>query len=1053
MNRHELTKAAAALAVAALATAASGERRPMALMVMVDGMRADAVESGSMPNLAQLRAGRWQRGYRAAWSVEGSTAPGPAPSSAPNHASIATGVTQAEHGVISNGVAASGVISTGNYADYPTWLQRVVDARPGATALFAYTWDQDADLGPADGVEFLHGADASNAAALATRLAAADAPDATMLFLDDVDHAGHAYGFFPMSNEYKAALSTADAQIGTLLAAIAGRDTFADEDWLILVTSDHGGYDLRHGQITVGRQAHTVPLIIAGRNVAAGRIPGIPANYDVAASALAHFGIAAEGLRCVRRDLATTVDAPRSLSDGLAAYLPFDASTTANEAAASGVSPVEFNTPSNALSLAAGGAVGAKYLDIPAGSFLKLTGSDTSSLSFEDGNKSFAITLWAKMAAPGGGDPVLVANKQWSGTVKGVVIYAGYSKLPASLKHADGSNYRGVGLNAGSGGGSQTTDRLDMGPFDYEGADTWTFYAVTRSAEGVVTLYQGRNDGTLDWICDSFSGWTLASDRPFYIGSDRDGGYTHKFVGGIDDFGLWTRPLTHDEVRRIFEAGHAGSSLGDLVEAENAAATATWTGAAGTSDPFDAVNWSCEDASGNAVSGALPSLATDVTLFGGATLDLAGGQALPCASVTLSSIALPADACWRGLDYAKIATGASIDLQGHTLLLRAPNGSAVTAIAVTDTSSNAASPGEFQLEAAAGTNVANAAFSFSGNLRFGKAGAGTYVPTTSETYPGGIDVHEGTYRLAAAASCPIRVGSGATLDLYGYGIQNSVTTLAGGTVTSTRAAALTLPSSLTLTADSAITYANLSGAHDMTVPQGAVWNLGGKTLTLTLDGYDPDFYMREGETISNGTFKVVVKSTAVNSGGTGYTGWVQLANLNGRDGLNLDLGNSTLRLQNYSPNNNSSVRDFTCNPPTTGVFSKNAMAVYGTYTPPDNNCGFDLVMMDGSSIDLTGKSGVWSCKFTNTSAGGDAATAKVSFSAGATVTVILDGRSDLEALAESKGYVLTWASNAVPADSVTFAPDAATAEKFTLRRDGTGLSLRKTNLPFCMVVK
>lgn len=58
---------------------------------------------------------------------------------------------------------------------------------------------------------------------------------------------------------------------------------------------------------------------------------------------------------------------------------------------------------------------------------------------------------------------------------------------------------------------------------------------------------------------------------------------------------------------------------------------------------------------------------------------------------------------------------------------------------------------------------------------------------------------------------------------------------------------------------------------------GSEWNLGGYTLTLKLDGKDPDFYIQNTgvttttvlTTISNGTFKVEVPSTAVNTNRTG----------------------------------------------------------------------------------------------------------------------------------------------------------------------------------------
>ena len=283
------------LSVPALADA----KRPMALMIMVDGMRADAVETQYMPNLAKLRNGEWQAGYKAAWSMDAQIAPGSIPSSAPNHVSIATGVSPSKHNVTKNGETAS----KGDFTNYPTWLRRVADADSSKKALFIYkTWTDDDALGPAANVTFESGTDAENAVSLAAKLASGDAPDATMYFIDMGDDAGHSSGFYPMSDQYRAALHTADGYIGACLDAIAGRSTFADEDWLVVVTSDHGGYHLYHGEITVGRQGHTIPLVIAGRSVTPGRIPGLPYNMDAAASALSHFGVTASGIDATLRD-------------------------------------------------------------------------------------------------------------------------------------------------------------------------------------------------------------------------------------------------------------------------------------------------------------------------------------------------------------------------------------------------------------------------------------------------------------------------------------------------------------------------------------------------------------------------------------------------------------------------------------------------------------------------------------------------------------------------------------------------------------------------------
>jgi hypothetical protein len=369
----------------------------------------------------------------------------------------------------------------------------------------------------------------------------------------------------------------------------------------------------------------------------------------------------------------------------------------------------------------------------------------------------------------------------------------------------------------------------------------------------------------------------------------------------------------------------------------------------------------------------------------------------------------------------------------------------VPTLAVDDTS--AGNSGEFRLFTA--SSLSNSSTTFSGNVRFVKEGTGTYTAAVGETCSGGIAVIGGTYKLSDYATGGIYIGAGATFDQYGYSLSANPVVLAGGTLTNTKGSNSVLPSRIDLTADSAIVHDNNGSSHDIGVPKNAVWNLGGKTLTVTLQGSDPDFNMQEGTTMTNGTLRFMALTTTYNPQAKG---WVAIANLDGRDGLKLDLGNTILRMK-WMPSGqttvNSSVCDFTCSPPSdANVFSARRMEVYGVYTPPQNHICFNIGMMDGSTLDLSAETGSWSCTFNNnpgTSAGGDAVP-WVSFADGATVTVNLAGRADLDSIAEERDYIVNWAANAVPADSVTFVLDATTAalpQGYRLRKDSTGLKLTK----------
>lgn len=61
------------------------------------------------------------------------------------------------------------------------------------------------------------------------------------------DYNGHSTGFFNENPRYAAGVCRLDNLAFRLLEAVKARPTYAREDWLILITSDHGGHARRHG--------------------------------------------------------------------------------------------------------------------------------------------------------------------------------------------------------------------------------------------------------------------------------------------------------------------------------------------------------------------------------------------------------------------------------------------------------------------------------------------------------------------------------------------------------------------------------------------------------------------------------------------------------------------------------------------------------------------------------------------------------------------------------------------------------------------------------------
>lgn len=75
--------------------------------------------------------------------------------------------------------------------------------------------------------------------------------DFIFVIYEPTDSTGHDYGFTYNNPKYKTAFKTADAYGFENINTIKQREDFAKEDWLIVITSDHGGIKTGHGNESI----------------------------------------------------------------------------------------------------------------------------------------------------------------------------------------------------------------------------------------------------------------------------------------------------------------------------------------------------------------------------------------------------------------------------------------------------------------------------------------------------------------------------------------------------------------------------------------------------------------------------------------------------------------------------------------------------------------------------------------------------------------------------------------------------------------------------------
>ncbi len=236
-----------------------GKTEKKAIIIGYDGCRADelACVQGKFSAITKMLKGGASCELSYCGGVNYPAQNIQATSTAPGWCSILTGVWADEHGITGNGITKS--------MDYKTLLTSLVEDGTIDSSSFITSWDghfvadnstyklekaycEENNLS----VSFNYCLeDIASANTAIKDIRQEDCSDFIFAIYEGTDHAGHTFGFSSNNPIYRAGFRLNDILAYRTLTAVENRETYESEDWLIIITSDHGGYGTDHGGATI----------------------------------------------------------------------------------------------------------------------------------------------------------------------------------------------------------------------------------------------------------------------------------------------------------------------------------------------------------------------------------------------------------------------------------------------------------------------------------------------------------------------------------------------------------------------------------------------------------------------------------------------------------------------------------------------------------------------------------------------------------------------------------------------------------------------------------
>lgn len=204
--------------------------------------------------------------------------------SGPTWTSLLTGQGPGSHGVQEN--------------DFKGWKPARAPALPSllrqsgySGGFFAITHSQPMGRLLFDADDWLQRENDEDVEGEALRLLEFENPGVLFVQFDAAETTGARFGYEAWSPLYRAAFADFDRRLGHLCATLRSRPGFSQENWLLVVTANHGGHGRKTGEDRDSDRR--VFLLLAGGRVPAGSDLGDTFQVDIVPTLLAHLSVSA----------------------------------------------------------------------------------------------------------------------------------------------------------------------------------------------------------------------------------------------------------------------------------------------------------------------------------------------------------------------------------------------------------------------------------------------------------------------------------------------------------------------------------------------------------------------------------------------------------------------------------------------------------------------------------------------------------------------------------------------------------------------------------------